>query len=136
MVDPLEYSPQRLDVVVRKIADDNYLAYICIDEEIVAFGRNSQQALLALSEVVEIELGVSAGQYILHVVASRANSVPIIIVDDDPEKAAIRRASDETLRIARRALRKLVVDDNLTLAQAATRLGISPIQAQALVDRE
>ncbi len=136
MVGPLKYSPQRLDVVVRKIADDNYLAYLCVDEEIVAFGGSSQQALLALSEVVEVELGVSAGQYMLHVVAARVNAIPVINVDDDPEKAAIRRASDETLRIARRALRKLVVDDNLTLAQAATRLGISPIQAQALVDRE
>ena len=136
MVGPLRYSPQRLDVVVRKVANDYYLAYVCVDEDIVAFGGSSQQALLALREVVEVELGVSAGQYILNVVASRTNSVPLVNACDDPERAAIRRASDETLRIARRALRKLVVDDNLTLAQAATRLGISPIQAQALVDRE
>ena len=136
MVGPLKYSPQHLDVVVRKIADDNFLAYLCVDDEIVAFGKSGDDALHALCEVVEVELGVSSGQYRLEVVTQRSHVAPIVDSNDDPEKAAIRRASDETLRIARRALRKLVVDDNLTLAQAAIRLGISPIQAQALVDRD
>ncbi|MDA8276852.1 MAG: hypothetical protein M0Z45_01445 [Actinomycetota bacterium] len=122
--------------MVRKIADDNYLAYLCVDEEIVAFGRSDQEALTALCEVVEVELGVFPGQYNLDVVTPRIKLPIYVNQDDDPAKAAIRRSSDETLRIARRALRKLVVEDNLTLAQAAARLGISPIQAQALVDHE
>ncbi|MDA8197263.1 MAG: hypothetical protein M0019_08690 [Actinomycetota bacterium] len=125
-----------MDVVVRKIADGNYFAYLCADDELVAFGKSETEALRALGEVVEVELGVSARQYQFEVVTQRGGPLPPPESEDDPERAAIRRASNETLRIARRALRKLVVDDNLTLAQAAARLGISPIQAQALVDHD
>ncbi len=124
---------------MRRVADNLWQACLVDDPELSSLGGSPGVAREELKYVVSLALGVPSSMILF-----TSGEAPLSERQPyeaqghfdgfDEVAARLRRSRNNNLNIAREAIRNLIVDDCLTLAQAAELVGISPLQVAALVE--
>ncbi|KJF18197.1 MULTISPECIES: hypothetical protein [Acidithrix] len=139
-----------LEITLRRVAENLWLASLLDDPDLSSLATDPVSAQWELRSVVALSMGLEPlciefrRNYTTKPVNDgptfSATRVDILRLEDsstadyDSIAAALRRSHSDALKLAREALRKLVIEDSLTLAEAAAAVGITPIQAAALVE--
>ena len=128
-----------IEIRVRKVAENIWQAFLADDPELSSLGISPGVAREELKSVVSIALGVPTGIILFTTGEApfgnrNARDVEADHVDFEAAGNSFRLSRNDNLRIARDAIRRLIVEDCLTLAQAAEIVGISPNQVVALVE--
>ena len=128
-----------LEISMRKVADNLWQASLLDDPELTSIGGSPGVAREELKYVVSLALGLPSSIILFTTGEApfgggNSTEVPSHFEGFDEVAARLRRSRNNNRNIAREAIRNLIVDDCLTLAQAAEFVGISPLQVAALVE--
>ena len=125
---------------MRKVADNLWHACLATDHEITALGVSPSAVRDDLKRQVSAVLGVPVGTILFtkdsHPTTDR-EVVDLSQLNGSNLENLIgdfRKSRSDSLNIARRALRRLIIEESLTPAEAAAIVGITPAQVVALVE--
>ena len=129
-----------LEIRMRKVADNLWHACLASDPEITALGVSPSVVREDLKNQVSIALGIPIGtilftkdnhphteREVVDLASVKGSNLENMIGD-------FRKSQSDSLNIARRAMRRLIIEESLTPAEAARIVGITPAQVVALVE--